>query len=53
MSDSTLVFIERFAWWFHIIGILAFGVYVTYSKHLHIFWLSPTPGIPTSSQKVK
>lgn len=37
LSDSTLIFIERFAWWFHIIGILGFAVYITYSKHLHIF----------------
>jgi ferredoxin len=37
LSDSSLVFIERFAWWFHIIGILGFAVYITYSKHLHIF----------------
>lgn len=36
MNVSTLIFIERFAWWFHIVGILGFGVYVTYSKHLHI-----------------
>ncbi|WP_304517525.1 4Fe-4S dicluster domain-containing protein [Cecembia rubra] len=41
MNDVTLVFIERFAWWFHIIGILAFAVYVTYSKHLHIFLAFP------------
>lgn len=38
---STLVFIERFAWWFHIIGILAFAIYITYSKHLHIFMAFP------------
>ena len=36
-SPSTLMFIERFAWWFHIIGILGFTIYITYSKHLHIF----------------
>lgn len=36
-SASTLIGIERFAWWFHIIGILAFAIYITYSKHLHIF----------------
>ena len=36
MEVGTLIVIERFAWWFHIIGILAFAVYVTYSKHLHI-----------------
>ena len=40
-SNETLVFIERAAWWFHIIGILAFAVYVTYSKHLHIFLAFP------------
>lgn len=38
---STLVSIERFAWWFHIVGILGFGVYITYSKHLHIFLAFP------------
>lgn len=37
LPSSTLVIIERFAWWFHIVGILAFAVYITYSKHLHIF----------------
>lgn len=36
MSVGTLVFVERFAWWFHIVGILGFAIYVTYSKHLHI-----------------
>jgi ferredoxin len=40
-SEGTLIFIERFAWWFHIIGILAFAVYITYSKHLHIFLSFP------------
>lgn len=41
LSAETLVFIERFAWWFHIIGILAFAIYITYSKHLHIFMAFP------------
>ncbi|MBX7124706.1 MAG: (Fe-S)-binding protein [Cyclobacteriaceae bacterium] len=40
-STSFLVFVERACWWFHIIGILAFAVYVTYSKHLHIFLAFP------------
>lgn len=40
-SDTFLVVIERGAWWFHIIGIFAFAVYVTYSKHLHIFLAFP------------
>jgi len=41
LNTTTLVFIERFAWWFHIIGILSFAWYVTYSKHLHIFMAFP------------
>ncbi len=41
LDTSLLIVIERFAWWFHIIGILAFAVYVTYSKHLHIFLAFP------------
>ncbi len=41
ISDGFLVFVERAAWWFHIIGILAFAIYVTYSKHLHIFLAFP------------
>ena len=40
-STGSLVFIERFAWWLHIIGILGFAIYVTYSKHLHIFMAFP------------
>lgn len=38
---ETLLVIERVAWWFHILGIFAFAVYVTYSKHLHIFLAFP------------
>jgi len=41
LTISTLVVIERLAWWFHIIGILGFAVYITYSKHLHIFMAFP------------
>jgi ferredoxin len=37
LGTPTLKFIERFAWWFHILGILGFSIYITYSKHLHIF----------------
>ena len=40
-NTSTLIVIERVAWWFHIIGILGFAVYITYSKHLHIFLAFP------------
>ncbi len=41
IETTKLIIIERIAWWFHIIGILAFSVYVTYSKHLHIFLAFP------------
>ncbi len=41
MGTGALIAIERLAWWFHIIGILAFAVYITYSKHLHIFLSFP------------
>ena len=40
-NESSLVILERSAWWFHIFGILGFALYVTYSKHLHIFLAFP------------
>ena len=41
MSYATVVFIERTAWWLHIVGILAFLNYLYYSKHLHIILAFP------------
>ncbi len=38
---SSLIYIERFCWWFHIIGVLAFLNYLPYSKHLHILLAFP------------
>lgn len=38
---SALVIIERAAWWFHIIGVLAFLNYLVVSKHLHIILAFP------------
>ena len=38
---DSLVMIERSAWWFHIIGVLAFLNYLPYSKHLHILLAFP------------
>jgi ferredoxin len=35
------VFIERFCWWLHIVGIFAFLNYLPYSKHLHIILAFP------------
>jgi heterodisulfide reductase subunit C len=41
MSDASLIFIERFCWWLHIVGIFAFLNYLPYSKHLHILLAFP------------
>ncbi|GLU50915.1 (Fe-S)-binding protein [Dyadobacter frigoris] len=40
-NETSLVIYERFAWWFHILGIFTFAAYVTYSKHLHIVLAFP------------
>ena len=41
IDTPALIMIERFAWWIHIVGIYAFAIYVTYSKHLHTFMAFP------------
>ena len=41
LDTRTLILVERAAWWVHIIGIFAFALYVTYSKHLHIAMAFP------------
>ncbi len=41
MSISSLIGIERTAWWLHIVGILSFLNYLYYSKHLHILLAFP------------
>ena len=41
LPEATLHFIERGAWWLHILGILAFLNYLYYSKHLHILLAFP------------
>ena len=40
-NELTLFYIERTAWWLHIIGILIFLNYLYYSKHLHILLAFP------------
>ncbi len=40
-SIHSLVILERFCWWFHILGILAFLNYLPYSKHFHIILAFP------------
>jgi heterodisulfide reductase subunit C len=41
MSETSLIVLERSAWWLHIIGILIFLNYLYYSKHLHILLAFP------------
>lgn len=41
LSDNALIILERSCWWLHIVGILAFLIYLTYSKHLHIILAFP------------
>ncbi|HEY0039689.1 MAG TPA: Fe-S oxidoreductase, partial [Flavisolibacter sp.] len=41
LDTSTLVGIERTAWWLHIAGIFVFLNYLPYSKHLHIVLAFP------------
>ena len=41
LADSSLVLIERFTWWFHIVGIFAFLNYIPFSKHFHVFLAFP------------
>lgn len=38
---NNLIFIERFCWWFHIVGVLTFLNYLPISKHLHIVLAFP------------
>tara|TARA_R110002020_G_scaffold9874_3_gene38385 strand:- start:4032 stop:5363 length:1332 start_codon:yes stop_codon:yes gene_type:complete len=40
-SETTLIAIERGAWWLHILGILVFLNYLYFSKHLHIILAFP------------
>lgn len=41
LPELTLHFIERTAWWLHILGILVFLNYLYFSKHLHILLAFP------------
>ncbi|MBU1014481.1 MAG: (Fe-S)-binding protein [Bacteroidetes bacterium] len=41
LPTNTLIFLERFGWWFHIIGVLMFLNYIPYSKHFHVFLAFP------------
>ncbi|MGA9237417.1 4Fe-4S dicluster domain-containing protein, partial [Robiginitalea sp.] len=40
-TETTLIAVERVAWWLHILGILFFLNYLYFSKHLHILLAFP------------
>ena len=42
LNSNSLIIIERFCWWFHIIGIFGFLNYLAVSKHLHILLAFPS-----------
>lgn len=41
LSENSLIFVERFSWWFHIFGVFGFLNYLIVSKHLHIILSFP------------
>lgn len=41
LEHDTIVAVERFGWWLHILTVLGFLVYLPYSKHLHILLAFP------------
>lgn len=41
IGESSLIVVERSAWWLHIFGILVFLNYLYFSKHLHILLAFP------------
>ena len=41
LNPTQLYIVERISWWIHILGIFLFALYITYSKHLHIFLAFP------------
>ncbi len=41
LDQGSLHFLERFFWWIHILGILAFLNYLPFSKHFHIILAFP------------
>ncbi len=40
-SADWLMWIERLGWWMHVLVVYGFIVYLSYSKHLHIFLAFP------------
>lgn len=53
LSESTLIGIERFGWWLHILTVFGFILYLPISKHLHIFMAFPNTYFARQTQKGK
>ncbi len=41
LSNSEVIFVERFGWWLHNLTVFGFICYLPYSKHLHILLAFP------------
>ncbi len=41
LSEGTLIGIERFGWWLHVLVVFGFLNYLPFSKHLHLFLAFP------------
>ena len=52
-SNGFLIFTEKAAWWFHIIGVFFFMNYLYYSKHLHIIFAFPNTWFANLQKKGK
>ena len=53
LEEGTLVGIERFGWWLHILTVYAFLNYLPISKHLHIMLAFPNTYFANLDQKGK
>ena len=53
LSQSSLIILERSAWWLHITGIFIFLNYLYFSKHLHILLAFPNVYFGSVSPKGK
>jgi heterodisulfide reductase subunit C len=52
-ETSNLIFVERSAWWIHIVGVFIFLNYLPFSKHLHILLAFPTTYLSNLESKGK
>lgn len=53
LSDPTLILVERFGWWLHIMIVFGFIMYLPISKHLHIFLAFPNTYFARQTPKGK